>query len=106
MKNYVSHLESALDGTRLSAEEPHTLHRGRPIWVRYDLEAIGQVLTRDMLASRPPSLWRYRELLPVRPGEEVTLGEGMTPPFEVPTARRAPRLAQRLGQGRIPAAHG
>ncbi len=37
------------------------------------------VSTQD-ISLRPPDLWRYRELLPVRErGNVVTLGEGMTP---------------------------
>jgi threonine synthase len=31
------------------------------------------------LASRPTSMWRYHELLPVDPDVAVTMGEGMTP---------------------------
>ncbi len=38
MPSYVSHLEAAIDGTNLPAREEHTLHEGRPIWVRYDLK--------------------------------------------------------------------
>jgi threonine synthase len=35
---------------------------------------------RETLAHRPTTLWRYRELLPVRSSESiVTLGEGFTP---------------------------
>src|SRR5206468_664217 len=63
MKSFVSHLESALDGTRLEANRVHTVHQGRPIWVRYDLAAIRQTLTPALLTERPKSLWRYRELL-------------------------------------------
>src|SRR5947209_10390334 len=80
MSRYVTHLESALDGTRLPADAVHTVHQGRPLWVRYDLAAVRAAVTPADLARRPPSLWRYRELLPLPPDEEpVTLGEGMTP---------------------------
>jgi threonine synthase len=65
-----------LDGTRFDADQPHTVHQGRPLWVRYDLAAVGRVVTPGQIASRPPSLWRYRELLPLPLQEEpVTLGE-------------------------------
>lgn len=44
------------------------------------------------LATRPWNMWRYREWLPLRDGEEpVSLGEGATPLL------RAPRLERRLG---------
>jgi threonine synthase len=53
--------------------------------VRYDLEAAGRALQKEMLQTRPPSLWRYHELLPVRSPEHiVTLGEGMTPLLPLP----------------------
>ena len=61
---YVTHLESALDGTRLPADRPQTLHAGRPLWVRYDLPAVARTMTKQAVASRPAGLWRYRELLP------------------------------------------
>ncbi len=77
---FVTHLESALDGTRLDAGVPQTLHRDRPLWVRYDLAAAGRSLTKQQLASRAATLWRYRELLPYADAQRVvSLGETMTP---------------------------
>lgn len=92
MTSFVTHLESALDGTRLPARTVQSMHRDRPLWVRYDLEAVGRALKPEMLRDRPPTMWRYRELLP--PEDEasiVTLGEGMTPIL------RCDRLGRRLG---------
>src|SRR5437588_593446 len=40
MGTFVTHLESALDGTRFDADQVHTVHQGRPLWVRYDLPQI------------------------------------------------------------------
>ena len=80
MTNYVTYLESALNGTQLPADKLQTLHEGRPLWVRYDLPAIASAVSKDDIARRPPTMWRYRELLPVGNDiEEVSLGEGMTP---------------------------
>jgi len=80
MNTYVTHLEAAIDGTRLESDKVQTLHADRPLWVRYDLDAIGRAMSRDALRDRPPTLWRYRELLPLPVGyEPVTLGEGMSP---------------------------
>jgi threonine synthase len=80
MPCFVTHLESALNGKRLSAGRPQTLHEGRPLWVRYDLAAVGAAVRRDELAERPPTLWRYRELLPYADEAAiVSLGETMTP---------------------------
>ncbi|OAI40746.1 threonine synthase [Planctomycetaceae bacterium SCGC AG-212-D15] len=89
---FVTHLESALDGTRLPAGEVHTVHQGRPLWVRYDLAAVKSAVKPADLIARPPSLWRYRELLPLPSNvEPVTLGEGMTPLLS------CPRLGHALG---------
>jgi threonine synthase len=52
---------------------------GLPLLARYDLAA-ARAWSRDSLAGREPNMWRYRELLPILPGETpVTLGEGFTP---------------------------
>ena len=88
---FVTHLESALDGTRLPAGTVQTLHRDRPLWVRYNLEAVGRAMTKRALAEREPTMWRYLELLPVAEGEEVSLGETMTPLV------RCPALGRRYG---------
>lgn len=93
---YVTHLESAIDGTHLDADSLHTLHEGRPIWVRYDLEQIAATTSRDDLAGRAPTLWRYDELLPNRNVEHVvSLGEGMTPVLS------ASRLGAHLGHTQL-----
>lgn len=79
MGGFVTHLESAIDGTNLPADQVQTLHEGRPLWVRYDLEAIREAVSPQMIAGRSPTMWRYEELLPCSATEAVTLGEGMTP---------------------------
>ncbi len=92
MTSYVTHLEGAIDGTQFAPGQLHTTHKGRPLWVRYDLDAIGKVLTKKKLRERPPTMWRYRELLPPEQNDSiVTLGEGMTPLLAVP------RLGKQLG---------
>lgn len=92
MPSFVTHLESALDGTHLPADQPQTLHLDRPLWVRYDLAAVGRAVSRDDLTRRESSLWRYRELLPYADESEiVSLGETMTPLV------RCPRLGARYG---------
>ena len=54
---------------------------GMPLRVDYDLSAVK--LSLADLKGRAPDLWRYRELLPLLPGDEVSLGEGMTPLLQV-----------------------
>ena len=52
----------------------------KPLLAIVDLAAASRTLTREALATREKSLWRYREVLPL-PGdvEPVSLGEGGTP---------------------------
>lgn len=57
---------------------------GKPLLVRYDLRRAAQNLTKDSLIHREPTLWRYREVLPVENTENiVSLGEGFTPLLKV-----------------------
>lgn len=53
MPTFVTHLESAIDGTILPADRPQTLHAGRPLWVRYDLEAVGKAVRNCLQMSFP-----------------------------------------------------
>ena len=53
-----------------------------PLEVRYDYAEVARRVSRERIEAGPPSIWRYRDLLPVEfePGAEpVTLGEGFTP---------------------------
>ena len=96
MTTFVTHLESALNGTHLAANEIHTTHAERPLWVKYDLPRLKSVLCPTDLVGRPSSLWRYRELLPLpATAEPVTLGEGFTP--IIPCSR----LGKELGLRRL-----
>ena len=53
---------------------------GKPLLAIVDLAAASRTLTRESLATRDKSLWRYREVLPL-PDDvaPVSLGEGGTP---------------------------
>jgi threonine synthase len=62
-----------------------------PLEVTYDYTAIAAVVTRDLIASRPKNLWRYREFLPIENDPLTGLHSGFTPLV------RADRLAKRLG---------
>jgi threonine synthase len=93
---FVTQLESALDNTRFDAGKVWTVHQGRPLWVRYDLDAVRRGVRPADLQARVNSLWRYRELLPLpASAEPVTLGEGMTPLLP------CPRLGKELGLERL-----
>ena len=53
---------------------------GAPLLVDYDYEKAKLTLKQSALKTRQPSMWRYREVLPVRDEANiVTLGEGGTP---------------------------
>ncbi|MDO9411311.1 MAG: threonine synthase [Pseudolabrys sp.] len=95
--SFVSHLECSMTGEHYPADQIHNLSRaGKPLLVRYDLPGVAKTLTKDALAERPPDLWRYRELLPVRDaGNIVSLGETMTPIV------RMARTSAKLGGGEI-----
>jgi len=62
-----------------------------PLEVVYDYARIWSEVRRDDLATRPPTMWRYRELLPVEGEPWVGRHTGFTP--LVP----APQLARALG---------
>ena len=91
-----------LECSKCGITYPHTVPQnvcdacGKPLLARYDLEQLAGTWTRDALESRPASLWRYAELLPISdPTDMVTLGETMTPLIH------AKRLGARLGVSEV-----
>jgi threonine synthase len=64
----------------------------KPLYARYDLDAIAPRFGPAQLMRREPTLWRYADVLPVRdPRHRISLGEGFTPLIP------ARRLGERLG---------
>src|SRR3984893_8365444 len=107
LPTFVTHLECSVTGARYPADTLHNFSKaGRPLLVRYDLDGVRRALPREALAARPQTLWRYRELLPVRRSESVvSLGEVVTP--LIPLPRLAARLARSgeilvKDEGRLP----
>ena len=92
-----THLECTATGEKLESEALQGLSpAGKPLFARYDLEAIRARFTPAAVSDRRADLWRYAEVLPVRdPACRVTLGEGWTPLLD------APRLAERVGTARV-----
>lgn len=96
--SYLTHLECGKCG---HTEAPDRLHNlcpqcARPLLARYDLGAAARALPREALATRPPTLWRYHELLPIRDDRyALTLGEGYTPLVS------AERLGSEVGHPRL-----
>ena len=78
----LTHLECSKCGERHDADQVQTVCKkcGKPLFARYDLEKVKETLNKRELVGRVSSMWRYREILPVRRSENVvTLGEGWTP---------------------------
>jgi threonine synthase len=66
-----------------------------PLEVTYDYDVVARTLTREAVASRPPGIWRYLELLPVEAPPRRSLPVGSTPLIA------ADRLAPMLGVDRL-----
>ncbi|MGH2799678.1 MAG: hypothetical protein ACRDM0_18890, partial [Thermoleophilaceae bacterium] len=62
-----------------------------PLTATYDYARISAHLTRETVALRPATIWRYAELLPVEQPATDGLAVGCSPLVA------APRLAERLG---------
>ena len=62
-----------------------------PLEVAYDYDRIKKSLTRALIQSRPQTMWRYRELLPIAHEPTVGTQVGFTPLV------KADRLAKHLG---------
>lgn len=102
----LTHLECSRTGRRYDADVVQGVSEvGAPLLARYDLDRVRRALRPAELAERPPTLWRYHEVLPVRdPSNVVSLGEGMTPLLPLARYGRAigvPRLLMK-DEGLIP----
>ena len=97
MHSGLSHLECSRCATKHDAWVRQNLCAcGGPLLARYDLDAVRAAVSPSLIAQRPPTMWRYAELLPVSsPGAVVTLGEPITPLLPLPSLGRdmgVPRL--------------
>jgi len=102
LPTFVTHLECSATGATYEADRVHGLSEaGKPLLVRYDLDALGKAVTKEKLAARREGgFWRYAEFLPVRRTENrVSLGEVTTP--LVPLPRYGARLLAK-DEGRLP----
>ena len=102
MPTYFSHLECSVP-CGAGPGDPRQIHHlcscGAPLLARYDLTA-AKKWSKESLTGREPSMWRYRELMPLLESDKgvdlpVTLGEGWTPLI------RARRLGKKLGLDRL-----
>jgi threonine synthase len=92
MASFVAGLSCSRCDRTFDHREVHNLCVcGSPLLVDYDLSRMSGASLGDGLAGRAPTMWRYRELLPVQDETAVvSLGEGFTPLYQVPG------IAQRL----------
>ena len=102
LPSFVTHLECSMTGQRYEADTVQGLSEvGRPLLVRYDLEALGKAVSKEALARRSTGFWRYREFLPVRKAANVvSLGEVVTP--MIPLARLSDGEVIVKDEGRLP----
>jgi threonine synthase len=82
----LTHLVCSQTGERYDADVVQGVSAaGMPLLARYDLERVAATVKPADIAGRPPTLWRYREVLPVRDESHVvSMGEGMTPLLPLP----------------------
>ena len=95
---HLTHLACTLCGQKHDANVAQNVSTccSKPLFAHYDLPAAARTLTKESLRTREKSLWRYREVLPVRDAADiVSLGEGFTPLLS------APRLGARHGMSRL-----
>jgi threonine synthase len=93
----LSHLECAKSHKIYDADKLNNISAvGSPLLARYDLKKVQRSITKSEISTRPPNMWRYCELLPVREHRHiVSMAEGYTPMYELP------KLAQFLGLGQL-----
>ena len=82
MNNFLQHLECSRCGETFPHIVPQNLCHscGKPLFARYALDQLTDTWKPKQLQSRPNTLWRYRELLPISNDKHiVSLGETLTP---------------------------
>src|SRR5215467_13944410 len=92
--SFVTHVECTICGHHHDAKHVLSVCErcGQMLAVRYDLDRVRASVTKEALRTRPPGMYRFRELTPLDEGEApVTLGEGGTPLLALP------RLAAHFG---------
>ena len=90
--SYFTGLQCSMCGTPFPAEALYVCDQCLgPLEATYDADGIRARVSRELIESRPPNLWRYREFLPIQGEPRTGFFSGYTPLV------RAERLAQELG---------
>lgn len=97
VRSHLLHLHCARCSSVADADALQTFCPCGGTWLAvYDLEGARSTLTPEALRDRPPGLWRWAEILPIRSAEHRRgLGEGGTPLV------CADRLGAELGLSRL-----
>ncbi len=66
-----------------------------PLEAQYDYASIKKAVSREKIASRPPSIWRYSELLPLEKDPQAGINVGFTPLL------KAEKLGRALGHSNL-----
>jgi len=94
VRYFVTHLSCSRCDAEYEAGGDHhvCLECGSPLVVEYDLDRVRDAVGPADLRDRPPTMWRYRELMPLKDWDNlVSMGEGYTPLVRVEA------LGRRLG---------
>ncbi|MDH2901212.1 MAG: threonine synthase [archaeon] len=94
MHSYILELKCSRCGRKYDANVVQSVCTscGGTLFSMYDIEKAKNKFAKQDLQKRTPSLWRYREMLPVKIEKNiVTLGEGYTP------ITRIERIGEKLG---------
>ena len=90
--SYFTGLQCSMCGTPFPAEALYVCDQCLgPLEATYDADGIRARVSRELIESRPPNLWRYREFLPIEGKPRTGFFSGYTPLV------RADRLARELG---------
>ena len=105
--SFVTHLECSYTGEIVEAKKVHGLSAaGKPLLVRYDLDALKNSISKTALAVRTEGFWRYREFLPVEHAQNrISLGEIVTPLIRLPHSEKTLGVTGEIivkDEGRLP----
>jgi threonine synthase len=101
MNPSVTHLECSLTGKQYPPGDVYSLSEaGRPLLVRYDLEAVGAATGFEAMLARTGGFWQFEELLPMA-RTRLDLGEVVTPIIQLDAPHAAGELLMK-DEGRLP----
>jgi threonine synthase len=82
LMSFISHLQCGYCKSEFEANRLWNLcpECNKPLLARYDIASAKKNFSKSDLENRPPTLWRYKEMLPVTDEKYIlSMGEGYTP---------------------------